>query len=182
MPKQKTSPKTYNIANPKALLPILFVVVFGLFGLYKLLSSGATAANISVHYYDYTRVSQTQSTGVTTVNDANAAFPFTQVTQLSSGGKIVYDPPAPTFPVVKKICYTMRSALGSEGKTAKVEISGPVSSRVVLLSAVNYYREYCIGSSTLGQGGYEKIKHISGAPVNILLVTQYIDQEALAQY
>ncbi len=117
------------------------------------------------------------------MNDSGIAYPFSEVSQVVAGGVLIYDPPAPTFPVVKKICFVMRSAEGSSGKTAKVSIMGPDAPKEVFLPAVGYYREYCLASSTLGQGfGDFNVKHVSGGPVNVLHSVRYIDQSALQQF
>lgn len=183
MAKQKLTAKKFNISNPKILLPILFVVGFGLFGLYKVISSSAASANISVHYYNHARVSSTSS-GVTEIHDDNSPlYSDMTVSQVSAGGKLVYDPIAPSFPVVRKICFVLRA---SSDQSAKVTIMGPNGARNLTLTPTSYYREFCAASNTLGQG-YDASKpynliNVSGGPVNVAMSTRYIDQSALSNY
>lgn len=168
-----------KLNNPKLLVLLVFLLGFSGWGVWKLAFSSA-ATSESLYYNNYFSVSK-QSINVKNVEDPTAPYPVSAygtapaphyVSQLSSGGTLIYDPPRPTFPIVLKTCYVMR--VPTQYGTAKVEIVSWNVSKVVMVT--DRYQEHCVKADTPsdGNGKNYNVKFVSGSPVNVLHMAQYI--------
>ena len=178
MAKAKTL-TTNKLKNPKVLVLLVFLFGFSGWGVWKLAFSSA-ATSEGLYYNNYFSVSK-QSVNVKNVEDPAAPYPVSAygtaptphyVSQLTAGGTLIYDPPRPTFPIVKRTCYVMR--VPAQYMTAKVEIVSWDAAKVVTVT--DRYQEHCVSASAPsdGNGRYYNVKFVSGSPVNVLHMAQYI--------
>lgn len=179
MPKQKFSQKKFNISNPKVLIPVLFVLAFGLFGVYKMISSSAaTPSTTIVTNYDYRNVFQAPQAPVDDV------LTFTthpiKVSPLQAGQTLNYTTisstqgPGPTV-LNTRACYTMRitsdkdawvKIYGLNGSTRTVNVRQTPSS--LSNSWGSRWQKYCISKPySDGIDGRYAVQHISGGPINV---------------
>lgn len=179
MPKQKFSQKKFNISNPKVLIPILFVFGFGLFGLYKMISSSAaTPSTTIVTNYDYRNILYPPSAPIDDTHTFSTR-PI-KVNEIRSGQNINYttiatSQTANTAQIIRtRTCYTMR-VTGQRSATVKIYglngISKNVNVRPIPANLSFYaprWQQYCISAPYAdGQDGHYGVDHISGDTVRV---------------
>jgi hypothetical protein len=163
--------KHLSLSNPKVLIAAIFVLGFGLFGAYKVLSSSA-ATKPSVFYRNYTTYLPTLSVGISVVNDTNP-YPMPagtpSVLQLTNGSKLVFGQPYINGQV--RTCYVIR-AVSTE---ATVEIISYGSKKNVSLPANNTgnYSEYCLAADSSQVPITYNVRHVSGGAVNVAHMSVY---------